>query len=106
MENSITYLDNILNTKKQIFANIYVNICIYSIYDKSEPYILYLLHKLDNKLYWPHFVSKKDAISEVIPLLKLMDIVKYKYQGYLVENSELYIYIKWKHYIKVIYWIV
>ena len=96
MENSfkITYLDNILNTNKTPLRNINVNICVYSIYDKSDPYVLYLLHKLNNKLYWPHFESKSDGISEFPPFLKKMDIVEYEYQGYLVEANELYIYIK------------
>ena len=113
MESSITYLDRILNTNKKNFPNMNVNICIYSIYDKTEPYVLYLLHNLNNKLYWPHFESKSDGINEYSLYLKQMGIVKYEYQGYLVKDNELYIYIKLENnfrydklYIKNINWFV
>ena len=110
----ITYLDNIrkdpLSTSN---INTHVNICIYSIYDTIEPYVLYLLHKLNNKLYWPHFTTTRNDNNEYIEYLKKMNIFEYEYKGFLVEQEEVYIYIKLennfsynKSYYKNINWFV
>jgi len=91
----ITYLDNINNnpaTHNKI--NSPVNLCIYSIYDTDEPYVLYLLHNLNNKLYWPRYKSTKKDISDYSSYLKQMAIVNYEYQGYIESDNEIYMYIK------------
>lgn len=93
--NKITYLDNINKnpmTNKKI--NTPVNLCIYSIYDTEEPYVLYLLHNLNNRLYWPHYNTKKKDISDYHDYLKQMAILEYEYQGYIENETEVYVYIK------------
>lgn len=92
----ITYLKGMV---KRSLANITansgtVNLCIFSIYDSEEPYVLYLLHKLNNKLYWPHFDSKHTDINDYHVYLNKMKIRKYEYQGYLGENGQIYVFIK------------
>ena len=88
----ITYLDAINNRPlPHIPTNTLVNLCIYSIYDSNEPYVLYLLHKLENKLYWPYYTKNILTYSEY---LKKLNIQIYKYQGYIERSGEIYIYIK------------
>jgi hypothetical protein len=91
-QDKITYLDTINNSPlPHIPTNTLVNLCIYSIYDSNEPYVLYLLHKLENKLYWPYYAKNILTYSEY---LKKLNIQIYKYQGYLERSNEIYIYIK------------
>ena len=88
----ITYLDEINNSPlPHIPTNTLVNLCIYSIYDSNEPYVLYLLHKLENKLYWPYYAKNILTYSEY---LNKLNIQIYKYQGYIERSGEIYIYIK------------
>ena len=91
----ITYLDNINKnpvTNRKI--NTTVNLCIYSIYDATEPYVLYLLHNLNDRFYWPHYKTKKKDISDYSDYLKQMAMMKYEYQGYIEDSDKLYVFIK------------
>ena len=88
-----------------------VSLCIYSMYDTSDPYVLYLLHKLEGSLYWPHYNTKHSRDYKSV--LKQMNIMQYTYQGYVEEKDQLYVYIKLednfqydKYYYKHINWFV
>ena len=92
----ITYLKYISKTPVASInaTNTIVNLCMYSIYDSEEPYVLYLLHKLDNKFYWPHFDTTHTDLIDYQVYLTQMNITEYEYQGHLGENGKIYIFIK------------
>jgi hypothetical protein len=88
----ITYLDDINKSPlPNIPAETRVNLCIYSLYDSSEPYVLYLLHQLHEHLYWPSYTQN---IMSYSVYLKKLNIKFHEYQGYIQESGEIYIYIK------------
>lgn len=92
----ITYLKDISKTSVDNInaTNTTVNLCIYSIYDASEPYVLYLLHKLNNQFYWPHFNTTQTDLIDYHEYLNQMNITQYEFQGTLEENDQLYLFIK------------
>jgi len=70
--------------------NVYVHICGYSIYDNK--YILYLLEKIDNTLYFPHFRSTKNTLGECTSIFSKLALHNVKYKGFILENNIYYLF--------------
>ena len=95
----IYYLNNVLlDSIKYLVSDKQIHLCIYNIiHDKySDPFLLYLLNKNDdNKLYFPHFFSKKNVFEEADEKIKIMfnsynnhPIIK----GFNETGNNIYIY--------------
>jgi hypothetical protein len=76
-----------------IYAMKTVNICIFNVNTQStSPYLSYLLSKINNVFYWPHFTPSKDSVlEECNDKLDILGISPV-FDGYVKHRAEIYMF--------------
>tara|TARA_Y100000996_G_C22509297_1_gene637721 strand:+ start:29 stop:1306 length:1278 start_codon:yes stop_codon:yes gene_type:complete len=73
-----------------------VNLCIYTVNTQAtQPFILYLLNKYNDEIFWPNFSPQSDILVESntrIDTLGLSD--ETELQGFIKENNQIYLFYK------------
>ena len=68
-----------------------VNLCIFTINNESNPYITYMLSKVNDKLYWPHFKPTYNIQDECNEKLNILGVTP-SFEGFKKINNVLYVF--------------
>ena len=91
------YIDTILDNKTKIYSSKRVNICLYKICKSKEniPFLMYLLNKINNIMYFPNFYTDKEILNECNNKFQIL-LINYKkkiiYKGFKETKNNIYIF--------------